>query len=67
MLVFNRNYWHDVFEPFLRKYAAGLTPNPDLECNRAVKFGPFVDWCLSKGADVVATGHYARTVRDAEG
>lgn len=57
---FSTEYRRAVFEPFLREYAAGMTPNPDVLCNRAVKFGPFVDYALRLGADVVATGHYAR-------
>ncbi|HEX7382562.1 MAG TPA: tRNA 2-thiouridine(34) synthase MnmA [Nevskiaceae bacterium] len=64
---FSAEYQHAVFEPFLREYAAGLTPNPDVLCNRAVKFGPFVDYALRLGADVVATGHYAQLRQAADG
>ena len=56
-----REYWTSVFEPFLSEYSAGRTPNPDLECNRFVKFGSLQDAALSStGADLFATGHYAR-------
>ena len=52
-------YWTDVFEPFLDGYRVGLTPNPDVDCNRYVKFGHFLRSCLESGASSVATGHYA--------
>ena len=41
----------------------GLTPNPDLACNRHIKFGALLDFCRELGADCVATGHYARLAR----
>ena len=53
-------YWLDVFEPFAAGYARGLTPNPDLGCNVSVKFGALLDAAEAAGADVLATGHYAR-------
>lgn len=56
---FEPEYWASVFEPFLSAYADGRTPNPDVACNRHVKFGAFHDWCMQQGADMVATGHYA--------
>lgn len=56
---FEPEYWASVFEPFLSAYAEGRTPNPDVACNRHVKFGAFHDWCMRQGADMVATGHYA--------
>ncbi|HEX4872759.1 MAG TPA: tRNA 2-thiouridine(34) synthase MnmA [Nevskiaceae bacterium] len=57
---FSREYRAQVFQHFLAEYAAGRTPNPDLLCNREIKFAPFRDHALRLGADAVATGHYAR-------
>jgi len=60
-LDFSREYWADVFSPMVAGYATGTsTPNPDVACNRAIKFGLLRDRCLSLGADAFATGHYAR-------
>lgn len=56
----SREYERDVVKYMIREYAAGRTPNPDVECNRAVKFGAFFKWAIQNGADYVATGHYAR-------
>lgn len=56
----SREYERDVVRYMIREYAAGRTPNPDVECNRAVKFGAFFKWAMKNGADYVATGHYAR-------
>ena len=55
---FAAQYRERVFAHFLSEYAAGRTPNPDVLCNREIKFGPFRDYALSMGADFVATGHY---------
>lgn len=55
---FAREYYGRVFEYFLREYERGRTPNPDVLCNREIKFGPFRDYALSLGADYIATGHY---------
>ena len=55
---FSRQYYERVFEYFLSEYNAGRTPNPDVLCNREIKFGPFLDYALSMGADFIATGHY---------
>jgi hypothetical protein len=49
-----------VFSRFTALYARGLTPNPDLACNRFIKFDALLDWARAQGADAVATGHYAR-------
>ena len=49
-----------VIEPFGAAYAAGLTPNPCIECNRHIKFGYLLNWALQNGFDAIATGHYAR-------
>jgi tRNA-specific 2-thiouridylase len=61
---FVKQYWHSVFEPFLRDFdGGGSTPNPDLACNRHIKFGSLLHHCTAVlGADVLATGHYARVV-----
>jgi tRNA-specific 2-thiouridylase len=56
-----------VMAPFCAAYRAGRTPNPCVLCNRAVKFGALMDWALSRGGDALATGHYARVTRDADG
>ncbi|TXR53451.1 tRNA 2-thiouridine(34) synthase MnmA [Reinekea thalattae] len=58
---FAAEYWDDVFEHFLAEYKAGRTPNPDILCNREIKFKAFLDYALALGADKIATGHYART------
>lgn len=57
-------YWLDVFEPFLGRLESGYTPNPDLPCNVHIKFGPMLEYAKRQlGADLLATGHYARLVR----
>ena len=55
-------YRKEVGEYFINEYKAGRTPNPDVMCNQHVKFGAFLDFALSEGADYVATGHYAQNV-----
>lgn len=57
---FAMEYWDRVFEHFLAEYSAGRTPNPDILCNKEVKFKAFLDYALTLGADYIATGHYAR-------
>src|SRR5690606_37304323 len=57
---FSREYWAGVFEHFLAEYAAGRTPNPDVLCNREIKFRHFLDAARELGAARIATGHYAR-------
>eukprot|EP00242_Pyramimonas_sp_CCMP2087_P010551 CAMPEP_0198221292 /NCGR_PEP_ID=MMETSP1445-20131203/83053_1 /TAXON_ID=36898 /ORGANISM="Pyramimonas sp., Strain CCMP2087" /LENGTH=459 /DNA_ID=CAMNT_0043899381 /DNA_START=127 /DNA_END=1504 /DNA_ORIENTATION=+ len=57
---FVQDYWHKVFEQFLTDCAKGLTPNPDLACNRHIKFDALLDWTRTLGAEWLATGHYAR-------
>jgi tRNA-uridine 2-sulfurtransferase len=64
---FSREYRARVFDRFLADYAAGKTPNPDMLCNREVKFQPFREHALRLGADGIATGHYARLAHDAGG
>ena len=63
---FAAEYWDSVFEDFLTEYAAGRTPNPDVLCNRNIKFAVFQDYAEMRGADWIATGHYARLERDSE-
>lgn len=53
-------YWDRVFRYFLDEYRAGRTPNPDVLCNKEIKFKAFLDRALQLGADAIATGHYAR-------
>ncbi len=57
---FAAEYWDNVFEHFLSEYRAGRTPNPDILCNREIKFRAFLDYALLLGADLIATGHYVR-------
>jgi tRNA-specific 2-thiouridylase len=57
---FSREYWDGVFAHFLAEYAAGRTPNPDVLCNREIKFKHFLDAAHALGAERIATGHYAR-------
>ena len=57
---FAAEYWDNVFEHFLREYRAGRTPNPDILCNREIKFKVFLEYALALGADYIATGHYVR-------
>lgn len=63
---FAAEYWDNVFEHFLAEYKAGRTPNPDILCNREIKFKAFLDYALMLGADLIATGHYVRR-RDRDG
>lgn len=51
-----------MFEYFLDEYKKGRTPNPDVLCNREVKFGPFLEQAKRLGADKIATGHYAKKI-----
>jgi tRNA-uridine 2-sulfurtransferase len=60
---FSGAYWDGVFTHFLAEYAAGRTPNPDVLCNREIKFKYFLDAAHELGADFIATGHYARVAR----
>ena len=58
---FAAEYWDGVFDHFLSEYRAGRTPNPDILCNREIKFHAFLDYATQLGADLIATGHYAQT------
>lgn len=55
-----KEYRASVFDYMVREYKAGLTPNPDVMCNKEIKFGVFLDKALSLGADYIATGHYVK-------
>ncbi|MFT5209677.1 MAG: tRNA-specific 2-thiouridylase [Flavobacterium sp.] len=57
---FAAEYWDNVFEQFLHEYRKGRTPNPDILCNREIKFNVFKEYADVLGADLIATGHYAR-------
>lgn len=57
---FSERYKDKVFKTFLKEYAAGRTPNPDVLCNSEIKFNAFLDYALKADADALATGHYAR-------
>lgn len=63
---FSKEYKDRVFGYFLREYAAGRTPNPDILCNSEIKFKAFLDYAVGLGADFIATGHYAQ-IREVEG
>ena len=63
---FAKEYYERVFEYFLKEYEEGRTPNPDVLCNREIKFGPFLDFAKKIGANKIATGHYAK-VEEANG
>jgi len=61
-LDLEKEYKREVVDYMIAEYRAGRTPNPDVMCNKSVKFGAFYDWAMSRGADFVATGHYAKIV-----
>jgi len=63
---FAAEYWDRVFEHFLAEYRAGRTPNPDILCNKEIKFRAFLDYAMVLGADFIATGHYVRRSNDPE-
>ncbi len=62
VLDFKAAYRQQVVENFFAEYEAGRTPNPDVLCNKEIKFGLFYDWAMSEGFDYIATGHYAKKV-----
>lgn len=62
-LDFRSEYKDEVLGYFLREYQAGRTPNPDVLCNKVIKFGLFYQWALNHGFSAIATGHYARIVQ----
>lgn len=59
-LDLEKEYKKGVIDYMIKEYKSGRTPNPDVFCNKEVKFGAFLDWALKSGADFVATGHYAK-------
>ena len=60
---FAKEYWQNVFESFLSSHQQGLTPNPDILCNSEIKFKKFLEYAMSKNADYIATGHYAKIIK----
>lgn len=64
---FSQEYWDGVFEHFLAEYKAGRTPNPDILCNKEIKFKTFLNHAMDLGADKIATGHYARVTQAEDG
>ena len=63
---FSKQYMDNVFKLCVDEYKKGRTPNPDVLCNREVKFGPFADFARELGADYIATGHYCRVRHDGD-
>lgn len=61
-LDLEKEYKQGVVDYMIDEYKKGRTPNPDVMCNRYVKFGGFYDWAMKNGADFVATGHYAQVI-----
>lgn len=59
-LNLEKEYKKEVVDYMIREYKTGRTPNPDVACNRFIKFGGFYNWAMKNGADFIATGHYAR-------
>ncbi len=57
-----KQYYDRVFKYFLEEYKKGRTPNPDVLCNREIKFGPFLEFAKELGADYIATGHYCKKI-----
>ncbi len=66
LVNFADQYWQHVFTYFLEAYRAGYTPNPDILCNKEIKFRAFLDYAKQHGADFIATGHYARIERSSQ-
>lgn len=64
---FEKEYWQRVFEYFLGEYKKGRTPNPDVMCNKEIKFKSFLEFAMKLDADYIAMGHYAKTKTDANG
>ncbi len=62
-LDLEKEYKKEVVDYMIAEYKAGRTPNPDVMCNKYIKFGGFYDWAIEEGADFVATGHYAQVIR----
>ncbi len=64
---FEKEYWERVFQYFLGEYKKGRTPNPDVMCNKEIKFKSFLDFAMKLDADYIAMGHYAKTYKDDRG
>ena len=64
---FVKKYWDNVFEYFLAEYKKGRTPNPDVLCNKEIKFKAFLDYALTLDADYIAMGHYANVNQNEDG
>ena len=64
---FVKEYWERVFEYFLSEYRLARTPNPDVMCNKEIKFKAFLEYAEKLGADYIATGHYARLIENENG
>ena len=62
-LNLEKDYKREVVDYMIREYRAGRTPNPDVMCNRFIKFGKFYEWAFENGADYIATGHYVRIAK----
>ncbi len=63
VLDFKQAYREKVLQYFLNEYREGRTPNPDVVCNREIKFGLFFEWAMAHGFDAIATGHYAKIIK----
>lgn len=63
VLDFKKTYKEKVVENFFSEYQAGRTPNPDVLCNKEIKFGLFFEWAISEGFEYIATGHYAKKIK----
>ena len=63
VINFSEAYWNNVFQYCLDEFHAGRTPNPDIWCNKEIKFKCFLDYALDQAADLLATGHYAKVER----
>ena len=57
-----KEYWDNVFSYLIKEYENGRTPNPDIFCNKYIKFGPFIEFAKSHGFDMIAMGHYAKRI-----
>ena len=57
-----KEYWDNVFSYLIREYEVGRTPNPDIFCNKYIKFGPFLEFAKKQGFDAIAMGHYAKRI-----
>lgn len=64
---FSKEYWQRVFSHFLAEYRAGRTPNPDILCNKEIKFSAFLSYAKQRGADYIATGHYVNKLETENG